>query len=111
MEFQLGKQQTFPFQHIMHCIEALRIEIICRADDTPRYTTSDRQPVSGIGQERQCRDWDKLERWAQENTACYKYLNYTLNAEPDQRVRYVFCQPEAPYAVKIEEYLKYREGM
>jgi len=70
--------QSLHFSHVNHCLDAFRQDIICNADDTPRYTglrksTSMENPSSGIGQVRMCRDWGKLERWAREHSACYKY--------------------------------------
>jgi len=106
LEFQLGKPQTYPFLHVMHCLDALRVEIICNADDTPRYTTTDHDTVSGIDQERKCRDWGKLERWALEHDACYHYFNHSSNNIVDQRQRYLFCQPDSPYTGKVEKYLE-----
>lgn len=29
-------------------------------------------PISGIGQNRKCRDWGRLREWALEKSACYK---------------------------------------
>jgi len=110
MQFHWDEPQTFPFEHIMHCVDALRLEIICQADDTPRYSTADNKLGSGIGQYRQCKDWSKLESWAQDNSACFRYFNYSANSMFDQRERFVFCPPESPYIPRVEKYLKYKEA-
>lgn len=104
VEFKLSKPQTYPFHHVMHCLDALRVEIICHADDTPRYTTTTHDTLSGVGQDRKCRDLGKLERWSLENDACYHYFNHSFNEVIDQRQRYVFCEPGSPYAATVEKY-------
>ena len=63
--------QSLHFSHVTHCLDALRQDIICNADDTPRYTGL--ELASGIGQVKICRDWAKLEKWANEHSACYRY--------------------------------------
>jgi hypothetical protein len=50
MEFAHVEPQSRRFHHVLHCMEALRQDIICNADDTPRYTTSSLVPESGVGQ-------------------------------------------------------------
>ena len=95
MEFVHGEPQSRRFQHVLHCMEALRQDIMCNADDTPRYTTSDAVPESGVGQIRQCRDWGKLERWARQYNACYHFINQTATGFPNV-LRYTFCPPGSP---------------
>jgi len=112
MEFKLSKQQTYPFEHILHCMDSLRLEIICTADDTPRYHNRNGSMGTAVGQHRQCRDWSKLESWVQERTACYRYLNYSANTADDQyATRFSFCPPGSPYAAKVEEYLVNKTGI
>ena len=65
------KPQSIHFTHINHCLDALRQEIICNADDTPRYSGLDQKRGTGKGQIRMCRDWRKLEEWANGHSACY----------------------------------------
>ena len=64
--------QTLHFSHVGHCLAAIREDIICNADDTPRYTGFANSPSSGLGQIRMCRDWSELEKWAREHSACYR---------------------------------------
>ena len=61
--------------HVNYCLDALRQDIICHADDTPRYTTQDSTLISGLGQGRKCRDWKKLQAWASERIACQEEEN------------------------------------
>ena len=72
---------TTPFEHVMHCLNAFREEIICNADDTPRYTGSlnaelgKKVPSAGIGQPKLCNNWSKLEEFAVKHTSCFKETN------------------------------------
>lgn len=91
-----GKPQSLPLRHVAHCLNVLREDVMCNADDTPRYTGRRNQeafakhPSSGIGQARLCRDWGKLEQWAVEHSACYKAIN-TGDPEFPPIERYKFC--------------------
>lgn len=91
-----GDDQTSSEHHLLHCLDVLREDIMCQADDSLRYTgrlhaqSEAIIPHSGIGQERMCRDWGKLRDWTQENSACYKPVNIE---DPDFKVkdRYKYC--------------------
>lgn len=78
LQFRDGEPQLWPFSHVTHCLHALREDTICNADDTPRYTgrlhaqANSTLIFSGVGQTRQCRDWDQLRKHAIENSACYQ---------------------------------------
>ncbi|KAI4121383.1 MAG: hypothetical protein LQ338_006386, partial [Usnochroma carphineum] len=71
-EYRLSLPQTRRAEHISHCLDALRRQILCDADDTPRATYASHNGVSGLEQNRQCRNWGALESWAKEHTACYR---------------------------------------
>lgn len=68
-----NRPQRIAFSHILHCLDQLRQDVVCNADDTPRYAGLQDPPGTGAGQVRMCRDWGKLEAWARENTACFKH--------------------------------------
>ena len=78
-----------------HCLQALREDAECRADDLPRfvgrYGLEKNSTVvhPGHGQNRQCSDWDQLHRFALENTACYDESR--VNADDDLEEAYKFC--------------------
>jgi len=72
-QFRNNLPQTEKIPHVNHCLDALRRQVICDADDTPRVTTVVDSPNSGVGQIRQCKSWEKLEEWAAERTACFRY--------------------------------------
>ena len=67
MEFWQHRPQSRGWGHVLHCIDALRQDIVYNANDS----TATRSPESGMGQVRQCRSWEKLERWARRHNACY----------------------------------------
>lgn len=89
--------------HITHCLDALRGDVICQADDTPRYTTITKSPESAVGQIRQCRDWKKLEEWAKDHTSCYNYISSEAD-HINQLERFKFCPPNSPYWPKVREH-------
>ena len=82
--------------HIIHCLNVLREEVMCNADDTPRYTgrlnaeANAKQPASGIGQVKMCRDWEQLRRWAVDHSACYRAIHAGEEGFPPIE-RYKFC--------------------
>lgn len=98
-EHRRGQEQTRSWHHISHCLDTLRRQIVCDADDTPRAT--DRRPeiVAGLGQYRMCRSWDALEAFAKRHTACYKR---PVNPEwdgPKKLDRFKHCPPGSGYVV------------
>jgi len=69
--YRASTPQKTPFPHIMHCLDNLRQDIICAADDSPRYLTNNGSH-SGESQVRFCRDFSKLNDWAKERDACFR---------------------------------------
>ena len=90
---------SFAYAHSMHCLEALLQDVFCFADDTPRFTSMDHPGSPGVGQARQCRDWRKLEVFAQEHTSCWRDINPNDNI--DTLLRYRYCPPGSPYNERI----------
>lgn len=87
--------------HSFHCVDSLRQDTLCDADDTPRFSGGT-QPGSstGAGQLKKCRDWGKLEAWAKSKSACYRYLAHKVDNGLD---RHKFCPEGSPYTDKIEK--------
>ena len=91
-----GNNQTLAREHVAHCLNTLREEVMCNADDTPRYTgrvneqASAEHATSGIGQTKMCRDFNQLEQWAVEHSACYKPIDVYNDSFP-RIERYKFC--------------------
>ncbi|KAI0398552.1 hypothetical protein F5Y17DRAFT_8323 [Xylariaceae sp. FL0594] len=103
-EFKNGRPQSRKWGHVLHCVDHLRKEAICHADDTPRFSTSSDIPVTGLDQVRQCRSWDRLEAWARQHTACYRYINATKPlSEFPQIERFVWCPEGSPYVKEVEK--------
>ncbi|KAI0817303.1 hypothetical protein GGR55DRAFT_11964 [Xylaria sp. FL0064] len=65
--------QRIAMTHALHCLDQLRQDVICNADDTPRYAGFQNPPGTGAGQVRMCKDWSRLEAWALEHTACFRH--------------------------------------
>ncbi|MCJ1330126.1 hypothetical protein MMC10_006808 [Thelotrema lepadinum] len=96
LESHLSLPQSRPFSHLTHCMSSLREDTLCRADDTPRYTTSSSSAGTGKGQVRMCRSWTQLKEWASGYNACYSYTNQT---DPDypQVLRFANCPAGSEY--------------
>ena len=54
----------------------------------------------GQGQQRQCRDWTKLEKWAVTHNACYVYVNETQGVD-SMFNRYKWCPQDSPYRARM----------
>lgn len=72
---EMHQPQHIALSHVLHCLDQLRQDVVCNADDTPRYAgfQPGDTPTTGSGQVRMCRDWGELERWSRANTACFKH--------------------------------------
>ena len=103
--FHLESEQSRPFGHILHCVDALRQDVICNADDTPRYSTETPDPKTGEGQYRQCRDWSKLEAWGRQHNACFSYVHEADPTFPNVE-RFAFCPEDSPYKVLADHYFQ-----
>ncbi|KAE8319485.1 hypothetical protein BDV41DRAFT_571116 [Aspergillus transmontanensis] len=97
VEFRDGREQSSPWGHLAHCLLVLRDELICEADDTPRYTGFQPNQKSGLGQVRMCRDFEQLERWALDNTACWRHVGEIKEEGFRELDRYRFCPEGGPY--------------
>lgn len=99
--FEGKNTTTFHQGHSNHCLEALLQDVLCFADDTPRYTAEEHPGRPGDGQQRVCRDWKKLEAFAQEHTSCWRDINPNENI--DTLLRYRYCPPGSPYLERIHK--------
>jgi hypothetical protein len=98
-----GGSQLDDIHHLAHCLDLLRQDIICHADDTPMYTTVGPVKDTGSGQTRRCRDWSKLEAWALENSACYGFINETQGVTHEID-RFKYCPHGSPFAPGMRKY-------
>ena len=108
-EYELGAKQSLPLGHITHCIDSLRDDVMCQADDTPRYTTTSHSPESAVDQMRLCRDWSKLEAWARQRTSCYRYISHKAD-HIDQFKRFKFCPRDSEYWPAVRAHFRKPEG-
>ena len=102
VEYRKGLPQSRGAWHVYHCLDALRREIICNADDTPRASTTKFSPNTGVDQFRQCRSWQKLESWAAQHTACYKYVD-PHNKTMSNLERFKYCPKDSPYWQEVRK--------
>ena len=92
----LQVDQTWPYAHVLHCLNVLRDSVMCHADDTPLYTgrlhknVLLERPKAGIGTFKKCRDWNALVMWAPARSACYRPISLS-GEESDEFERYKFC--------------------
>ena len=99
-EYRSNRPQTKSWAHVQHCFLVLREEIMCNADDTPRYSGYQPPHASGTGQVRMCRDWNALEEWAknEERTACWRDIPESEFVNKNTTLdRYRFCPEGSPY--------------
>ena len=93
-----GEPQTDDYTELLRCFDMIRQDIICHADDTLMYTSSlSAQSNTGEGQSRVCRDWNKLEEWFQDKSACFANINETQGVM-DELERYKFCPKDSMFA-------------
>ena len=96
------KEQIVSHQHIVHCLDNLRQNVICTADDTPLYATRN-GTHSGENQVRMCRDLDQLNQWSLEREACYKYIE-TSGPDMAEIERYKYCKKDGKDMDKVRRF-------
>jgi len=82
-------------------LDTLLQDVVCFADDTPRYTADQHPGQPGYGQKRTCRDWTKLEAFASAHTSCWRDIN--ANEDIDTLLRYRYCPEGSPYLERIHK--------
>lgn len=67
----MGKKPKVSYHYMKHCLDLLRQDIMCNADENMDFTAGHRDNfLSGENQPRECRDWNKLHAWFKERSAC-----------------------------------------
>ena len=98
--YQWGRNESLDehgLEHALHCLESLRQDVVCNADDLPRYggfATGE----SGNGQLRMCRDFGALKEWVKGHTACHHHDDAL-----DVYERYSYCPKGSGYIEKVKE--------
>ncbi|KAI1079500.1 hypothetical protein F5B20DRAFT_166791 [Whalleya microplaca] len=110
VEYKHGNPQSRDWHHISHCMDALRRQIMCDADDTPRATEHRKEVVSGLLQHRKCRSWEELETFAKKHTACYKRPEDPERDGKPILERFKHCPPESGYVI-TDDYVPTDEFM
>lgn len=108
-DLDAGRPPTYPMVHVMHCLDTLRDDVLCHADDTPRYTTATPEAESGMGQLRRCRNWSKLEAWAEHFSGCWHYIDVHYD-QRNELERWRFCEPGSPYYERVQKWTEKHQG-
>ncbi|CAK47177.1 hypothetical protein AAWM_04785 [Aspergillus awamori] len=105
-ELWSGQESSIPAPHIEHCLDSLRQDLMCKADDTPMPSLQ-LLNGGGEGQQMQCKDFDKLVAWskAPERNACYKRLtDYKPIVHSIER--YAFCPEDSEHYPTMSKYFE-----
>ncbi|KAJ5589247.1 hypothetical protein N7537_011925 [Penicillium hordei] len=109
LEYRKGVKQSYPTEHLIHCLDNVRQDIMCAADDTPRYIPVDATgtATTAVGQYRQCKDWEKLRQWSKANDACFSY-NELIRHEllEDQPFPHAlrFCSRDSKFLPTVQKF-------
>lgn len=97
--------QTFNLHHLLHCLDGLRQDVLCTADDTPMPALTAHHV--GDGQLRQCRNWNKLRAWAtrKDQHACHAFNDY--REATNTLELFAHCPEDSPYRPVMEAYFEY----
>jgi hypothetical protein len=94
--------------HVHHCLDTLRQDLICAADDTPMPTGNEARAI-GDEQPMMCKNFDRLVEWiyVPERNACHHSLDdYRSIAHSIER--YAFCEPGSENYNRMKEYFEER---
>ncbi|KAE8391710.1 hypothetical protein BDV23DRAFT_171474 [Aspergillus alliaceus] len=100
------QESTESPEHIEHCLDNLRQDVICKADDTP-MPSLELINGAGEGQIMHCKDFDRLVAWTKhpDRNACYKRLTDD-NPDLPSIERYAFCPPDSEHFAAMSLYFK-----
>ncbi|KAE8140862.1 hypothetical protein BDV38DRAFT_279838 [Aspergillus pseudotamarii] len=107
-EYRYNRPQSVTYPHILHCLDSIRVETMCAADDTLRYiplnNVSGYKP--GDGQKRKCRDWHQMQSFVDKHDPCYRYV-FPGDDTVSNLERFKYCPNNSSYLPKIREYFGY----
>lgn len=103
IDYQRGEPPVIEPEHFHHCIDPLRQDLMCLADDTPMPTINELHKI-GNGQ---CRDWDRLIAWMQEpeRHACFRMLS-DYRRVPHTLEQFAFCDKGSPHRAVADQYFE-----
>ncbi|OTB02917.1 hypothetical protein M426DRAFT_12957 [Hypoxylon sp. CI-4A] len=98
-DWEEGRARVQTIDHVAHCLEVIRADIVCEADDT--LLPFDIEQRTEMPPKRMCRSWGQLKEFAIQNSACF------LRHEPsdplyDTLTEYMNCPPSSPYYSFVE---------
>lgn len=106
MDLQAGNESVVSAEHVFHCIDSLRQDIMCKADDTPMPSPRIQNSI-GDQQVLQCRDLSKVVEWAMapERGACYRAGN-DFRPVIHSLERHAYCAVDSPFYSVAKEYFE-----
>ncbi|KAI9658189.1 MAG: hypothetical protein M1831_004036 [Alyxoria varia] len=104
-----NRTQLDSYPHLVHCMDHVLQNILCEADDTPMYTSPKHNASTGLGQQRMCRDWDKLVEWADSQSSCFGYINETQGVDAVIK-RFRYCPEDSGFLKPMRRYFKYDQN-
>lgn len=95
--------------HVLHSINVLWEDTLCAARTDPmtidEKLVANRTAVNEAGQTRQCRDWDEVEQFRIQNSACFKGMGAARKGK-HMIEEWSFCPEGSPYKAVVEEYME-----
>lgn len=104
VDLERGNKQLIGSHHVHHCLDALRQDVTCKADDTPMPASKTRHGI-GDKQVMQCKNFSKLVAWTQQpqRQACYKHLDDYRDIAHSLE-EYAFCPEDSRYFPIMKAY-------
>lgn len=102
--YEAGKKPPGSPSHLYHCLNTLRQDLMCKADDTVMESANVPHMI-GDNQAMQCRDWDKLVAWARapERHSCYHIFDDDRSVAHTLE-EYAFCPEDSPWYSTMKAY-------
>ncbi|KAF7855390.1 hypothetical protein EAF04_010133 [Stromatinia cepivora] len=105
IDLERGNQVGSSAGHVHHCLDALRQDMMCNADDTP-MPMNDFPNKIGHEQVRMCRNFDQLIQWTKEpeRHACYHRWSDYKGRVKNRMEMFAFCEEGSEYYGKMQQY-------
>ena len=103
-DFERYGETTLEMGHLYHCLDTMRQDVMCMADDTIMPTVHEKHKI-GDKQVMQCRNWGKLVDWARAPArhSCFKMVNEY--GSPEHPIEdFAGCPKESPYYPVMKAY-------
>ncbi|PVH86413.1 hypothetical protein DL98DRAFT_359204, partial [Cadophora sp. DSE1049] len=104
------------YEHCVHCLDQLRQDTQCQADDVStlqihyyeqtidfKYKNLWYVGEKSTGQNRQCKDFSKLDKWALERHACYNFER-PMKPGPLDVEAFTNCRESSPYLQVMKDH-------